>query len=444
MVKLKKIKKFSVMILMIIITLIIEINETQAVTAIVNANGVRVREEASTDSSIVLHLDRDAEVTLLDQEGDWYRVQYDETVGYIRKDLLAVDDNIMVPSDANGANETAGSNNETSTTLEEPTTGNQEQDNSNNSSNEVTGIEVHIVPTIFSEAIDTIDVTKQINIVKEMNHWLYIQYENKAGWVIKEKVENISQTNSTETTGQEVGENISEGDNQEENIPAAEEISNEGNYQERTAYVGSQSGVNLREEATTNSNILDTLLVNTEIKIIGEENDWYKVEYNSQEGYIAKQYVSDERVQVTTTTSSRNSEESRISETTFDSNKEGERIAEFALQFVGYPYVYGGTNPYTGADCTGFTYYVYNQCGYNLSRSCSVQAQSGTEISKENLQPGDLLIFNNVANTSIGHVGIYVGDGTFVHASSPERGILTDKLNSGSYLKRYVCARRIV
>ncbi len=424
---------------MIIITLVIGINTTQAVTGIVNADGVRVREQASTDSSVVLHLNREAEVTLLDQEGDWYRVQYDETIGYIRKDLLTVDDNIMAPND------TTNSNTETTTTSEEPTINNQGINNSNSTTSEATEIEVHIVPTIFSAPIDNISTTEQINIVKEMNHWLYIQYQDKAGWVIKEKVENISQTNSTDDIEQEKEENISEGDNQEENTATQEgETSNNVPYQERTAYVASQSGVNLREQANTNSNILDTLLVNTEIKIIGEENDWYKVRYNSQEGYIAKQYVSDEIVQVNPTTSSRDSETSRIPETEPINNKEGEKIAEFALQFVGYPYVYGGTNPYTGADCTGFTYYVYNQCGYNLSRSCSVQAKSGTEISKEDLQPGDLLIFNNVANTSIGHVGIYVGDGTFVHASSPERGILTDKLNSGSYLKRYVCARRIV
>lgn len=435
----KKLKKCVITILMIILAFIMGINKAKAVTAKVNTNGVRVRKESNVNSAIVLHLDKDAEVTLIEQEGDWYKIQYDESIGYIRKDLLEVNDNIMTPGNTSVPEET---NTQTPTTsTEEPTT--NIPDNGNNTSEEKTKIEVHIVPTIYSEAIDTIEKTEQITIVKEMNHWLYIQYGNKAGWVIKEKIESVSQAATTEPVDQETEEHVLEENNTEEN--KSEEISqtnNEEIYPERTAYVGSQSGVNLRKEASTNSTILDTLLVNTEIKIIGEENDWYKVEYNSQEGYIAKQYVSDEKVQVTT--SSRNNEVSRIPEIMADGSEEGNRIAQFALQFVGYPYVYGGTNPYTGADCTGFTYYVYNQCGYNLSRSCSVQAKSGVEVSKENLQPGDLLIFNNVANTSIGHVGIYVGDGLFVHASTPERGILTDKLNSGSYPKRYVCARRIV
>lgn len=97
-----------------------------------------------------------------------------------------------------------------------------------------------------------------------------------------------------------------------------------------------------------------------------------------------------------------------------------------------------------GFDCTGFTYYVYNSCGYSLSRSCSAQANTGTEVSKDTLQPGDLLLFNNGSNGSIGHVGIYIGGGNFIHAANSRRGVTTDTINSGYYDTYYYSARRII
>ena len=98
----------------------------------------------------------------------------------------------------------------------------------------------------------------------------------------------------------------------------------------------------------------------------------------------------------------------------------------------------------SGFDCTGFTYYVYNSCGYSLSRLCSSQASAGTEISRENLQEGDLILFNNGSNGSIGHVGIYIGEGFFIHAANTRRGVTTDTINSGYYNTYYYSARRIV
>ena len=110
---------------------------------------------------------------------------------------------------------------------------------------------------------------------------------------------------------------------------------------------------------------------------------------------------------------------------------------------MGYPYVYGGTTPSGGFDCSGFVYYVFNSCGYSISRSCTVQEQSGTAVSRSELQPGDILFFNNTSNGAIGHTGIYIGNGTFIHAANPRRGVVTDTINSGYYNTYYYSARRV-
>ena len=113
---------------------------------------------------------------------------------------------------------------------------------------------------------------------------------------------------------------------------------------------------------------------------------------------------------------------------------------------MGYKYVYGGSSPKTGFDCSGLTSYVYKQFGYTLSRTSTAQAKNGKEVSKDELQPGDLLIFKNQSLTRIGHVGIYIGNNKMIHASEPGVGVvITDLSASGyNYNKRFVTARRII
>ena len=89
-------------------------------------------------------------------------------------------------------------------------------------------------------------------------------------------------------------------------------------------------------------------------------------------------------------------------------------------------------------------YYVYNSCGHSISRSCSVQAKSGIAVTKANLQVGDLVFFNNTSDGTIGHVGIYIGNGEFVHAATSKKGVRIDSVISGYYDTYYYSARRVL
>lgn len=105
----------------------------------------------------------------------------------------------------------------------------------------------------------------------------------------------------------------------------------------------------------------------------------------------------------------------------------GSQIASYALQFVGNPYRYGGTSLTNGADCSGFVQSVYKHFGYSLSRTAAAQAGNGRSVSMSELQPGDLVFYNN--GGGIGHVAIYTGGGMVVHASSKKTGIKTSVYN---------------
>lgn len=107
------------------------------------------------------------------------------------------------------------------------------------------------------------------------------------------------------------------------------------------------------------------------------------------------------------------------------------QVVDYALQFVGNPYVYGGTDPNTGADCSGFTRYVLGKsAGVSLSHNSTAQSREGIQVSREELQPGDLVFYGGAGY--INHVGIYMGDNKIVHASTERTGI---KISDLTYRK---------
>ncbi len=111
----------------------------------------------------------------------------------------------------------------------------------------------------------------------------------------------------------------------------------------------------------------------------------------------------------------------------------GKKIAKYACQYIGNPYVYGGTSLTNGADCSGFTYRVYKDFGYTLSRTSAAQQNNGKAVQYKDAQPGDLICYD-------GHVGLYIGGGYIVHASNPSSGI---KVSKATY-RTIVAVRRII
>ena len=115
-------------------------------------------------------------------------------------------------------------------------------------------------------------------------------------------------------------------------------------------------------------------------------------------------------------------------------------VVEFALQFVGGTYVFGGVDPNNGVDCSGFTRYILqNTASISLPHSSKGQSNYGTEVSEEEMQPGDLIFYGN-GKGNINHVAIYIGGGQVIHASSPKTGI---KISSYKYRTPVKCVRVI-
>ena len=131
-----------------------------------------------------------------------------------------------------------------------------------------------------------------------------------------------------------------------------------------------------------------------------------------------------------------------------DGRPDADELVEFALQYVGYNYIWGGKDPSTGFDCSGFVWYVYTHNGYeDIGRTATDQwyYENSQEVSQDSLLPGDLLFFSETDSLdNITHVGIYIGGGEFVHAANSRDGVIVTAVDAPYYGEHYIGARRII
>ena len=191
------------------------------------------------------------------------------------------------------------------------------------------------------------------------------------------------------------------------------------------------NSLNFRTGPGSDYDIITTLPRGTIVNTIGATGSWTEITYDGNQGYVSSQYITVRKTMTDRSGLSINRESSK-----------GEEIVEYAKKFLGVKYVYGGSSP-SGFDCSGLTSYVYKHFGYDINRTASGQASNGVYVSKDELQTGDIVLFRN-GGRGIGHAGIYVGDGQFIHSVKPGVGIRTNSLNSGYYADNYVTARRII
>ncbi len=195
-----------------------------------------------------------------------------------------------------------------------------------------------------------------------------------------------------------------------------------------TVAVSNVDGLNVREEPSTDASILTQIAKGEEMEYVDTlESGWIQLSIDGEDAYVSADYVTVEEKLNTAIT---------MSELLYGQGVSDVRVSlvEYAKQFLGNPYVWGGTSLTKGCDCSGFVLSVYKHFGVTLSHHSGSQAKEGTKISYGDLQPGDLIFYGNSRGT-INHVAIYIGGGQIIHASSPKTGIKISKYNYRTPLK---------
>lgn len=418
----KNIKSIVILAALGIATLFFINISLAANTAKVNVETANLRETADSESKILEQLSLNQEVEVIEKGNEWCKVKVDGITGYIKEDLITINGEI------NTAEQTETSTEEKVENVQnEETTLNQEERETKKIVVEDTKLK--IVPSINATEIIEVKKDQEVTITETINGWVCIQTETTKGWIRNDKLKSVEE-NEAETA--------QNSDDEEKSEETTEEVVL------KTLYVNTTT-VNLRKEASTDSEIVTRLSLNTSVDVYAEENGWSKVKVNGNEGYISSSLLSNEkqetsRSQSTPRTQTTQSTTTTTETTTVPSSGKGATVVETAKNYIGCSYVYGASGP-SSFDCSGFTSYVFKLHGVSLNRTAAGQYSNGVAVSRDQLQPGDLVMFGK---SGINHVGIYIGGGQIVHAANPSRGVTIDTINSGYYNNNYVGARRVI
>ena len=198
-----------------------------------------------------------------------------------------------------------------------------------------------------------------------------------------------------------------------------------------TVAIAKENGINVRQEPSTESQVMTQIAKGEELEFVEDLEDWIHVTVDDEDAYVFAEFVTVETKLGTAITMSELLYGEGVSDVRVD-------LVEYAKQFLGNPYKYGGTSLTKGTDCSGFTQGVFKKFGIKLERTSGEQSKKGKTITTSELLPGDLIFYSK--NGSINHVAIYIGGGQVIHASNEKYGIRISKYNYRTPTK---CVRMI-
>lgn len=273
----------------------------------------------------------------------------------------------------------------------------------------VTALNVRSGPSTTNNIVNTLNHNARIVVLeKTSSDWYHINYRGVDGYVASLYLANVLTAENFNAVGIVTGDSV-----------------------------------RMRSGPSTSHSILGTGDNNTIVSIIGINNGWYKVVYGSNTGYIRSDFI--DIIKSNTTANAPTSTDFNVEQLTASDVSLRDQLVNYALKYVGYSYVYGGSSPSAGFDCSGLVYYVYRHFDFNVTRTASSQfARDGVTVTKSELQLGDLVFFSSNGGYSVTHVGIYIGNNEFVHASSPKVGTVISSLGSSYYTRVWYGAKRVI
>ena len=413
----------------------------------VTALGVNVRENPNMDAPVVTVLNQGQQAVVLSQDGDWYRISCDGATGFVSVDYMTLEQEGqaqlgygLIKCAAANIRSSADTESDPIASLEEEevvtitgVTDGWYQVDVNGSTGYVRSDLVDPTAEIPAEKIydyaviqcaaanlrsepdstatksDVLYNGSLCTLLEQDGDWYKVQYGDNVGYVLS----SLMSTTNDETDGSTNVESFN-------TIVAREKAEAEA-----AAAAAAQA-----KKEQTQAPAASTTTTTAPAQSSQSSSNTY-VEDNSGSASNDVQEPAYEEPAY---------EEPAYEEPSYDSGSSSS-IVSVAQNYMGVPYVWGGTSP-SGFDCSGFTQYVFRQCGYSINRTADAQYSNGSYVSYDSLQAGDLVFFANTYSASgITHVGIYIGGGQFIHAANG--GVKISSLSESYYSSRYYGARRI-
>lgn len=427
----------------------------------VTADALRLRSQANTNSSILTLAPRNSVVTLLEELDGWYKVSYGDQVGYMSADWLnvsqtgseAVEGQGTITADALNVRSGAGTVYNRLGLLYKGTSvmiledcGNgwykisgggytgyvsaewvKVSGNNDSGSSTATPIGTGTVNTACLNVRSGAGTSysrvgylyngNSVSILKDCgNGWYEISYGSGSAYVCADYISRGDSSNS--------GSN------------------NDSSSETKTTGYVTADALNVRSGAGTGYSRLGLLYTGNSVTILGDQvNGWYKISYKNGVGYVSAEYIS--------TSNNSGNNGGNNNDGSSSTSSLGEKAVALAKQQLGKPYVYGAAGP-NSFDCSGLFYYIFRELGVNIARGSSSQYyNSGTFVSVDDMQPGDLVfLFDPKYDYSGGtlpttHVLMYIGDNTVLHASTTSNTVRTDPLFGGYYGNYVVAVKRM-
>ena len=372
-----------------------------AVIAYTSGDLIRLRNEPSTTGTILGEYSEGTTVHVIDgpvtaSDGTlWYQVSVGGTTGYIVQDWLAAS-GTMYP-DITGSAVTNDS------------------------------VEFRTGPSSSTASLGTIPAGTEVSLTGQtMDGFISALWNGQNGWIY----------------GQYLG-----------GAPAADAPAAQAPAEEAIDWTGAtgawhtNDSVNLRTEPSTSSTVIVELPAASNVTLTGAvANGFAQAETDAGTGWLSQQYLSEGAASGASAPASTGDTGTSSSgaPATSAPSATGQGMVDFAMQYLGYPYVWAGKEPSTGFDCSGFTrWIVLNTLGYDIGGGVPGQTDFGTSVAWGDWQPGDLIFFADTYEPGLSHVGLYIGNGQMIHAENPSTGVVISDITSGYYQEHYAGARRL-
>lgn len=359
-------------------------------------NYVNIRDKAGEDGQVLGKLYNESAAEITGEDGEWYEIKSGTVTGYVKKEF------VVVGSEAEELAERVG--------------------------NKIAKVNTKTLKVRESSSTDSSILTlvpedEELEVLEVLNGWAKVSVDNDVvGFVSTDYVEVRTEFVQAESLAEEAARLQREEEERQRAQAEAEEaarIADEAAKAEAAAKEAAEKEKAAKDKAEKEKAAKEKAEKEQAAKAAKEKAEKEKAEKEKE----AREKAERENAKAQETEKKENS----VPQDNGAATGSRQKIVSYALQFVGNPYVYGGTSLTNGADCSGFTMAVYRDCGYSIPRDSRSQAASGREISLDQLKPGDLIFYSKAG--SINHVAMYIGNNQVVHASTAKTGIKISNYN---------------